>query len=201
MNNSTFIEMAEKVGLEKSIALSAIKWYSGAINEDGAEVVTLLYELSTFFDTVTCCKRLKMYAVNRIERGKHPADIETFKGIIDAIIENNGNEGRSEKSRGCESIQEMYENGVDMEYAGHGNEKNENMIIFDRMIYYIKSNNIDCNAVINSRSAEGQKNRREIKGHIARMIAAVGCADLNLHITAETFCRMSQLAIHGYLAA
>ena len=204
MNNSTFLITAEKIGLEKSIALSAIKWYSRAIHEDGAEVITLLYELSSFFDAVTCCKRLKMYAINRLERGKPCADIEIFKGIIDAIIENNGNEGRTEKSKPAESIQAMYDDGIDIEYIGHPGHpgKNENMMLFDSMIFYIKNHNIDfCDAVIDSRTAIGQKNRREIKKHVDDMLEAIGCRDLEVHITADTFCKMSQLALHGYLAA
>ena len=192
---------AEKIGIDRAIALSAIKWYPIAVREDGNEVLALLYELSSFYDTVTCCKRLKMYAINRLERSKSSADVETLKGVIDAIIENNGNEGRTEKSKGCESIQEMYENGVDLECIGHG-VKNEAVMIFDEMIFYIKSHNIDfCNAEINSRAALGQRNRREIKKHINKMLGAIGCDDLHLRITAETFCKMSQLALHGYLAA
>jgi len=203
MNNSTFLMNAEKAGIDKSMALSAIKWYSRAIHEDGGEVITLLYELSSFFNTITCCKRLKMqmHAINRLERCKISADIETLKGIIDAIIENNGNEGRTEKSKGCESIEAMYEDGIDIAYIGH-NTKNENMIIFDKMISYIKNHNIDfCDAIIDSREAIGQKNRREIKKHIDNMLEAIGCDDLNLHITADMFCKMSQLALHGYLVA
>ena len=201
MNNTTFIETVEKIGLDKSIALSAIKWYSRAIREDGSAVIALLYELSSYFDVITCCKRLKMYALNRLERNKPAADIETLKGIIDAIIDNNGNEGRTERSKGCESIQEMYEDGKDIAYVGHG-AKSENLIIFDKMIFYIKNHNIDFyDAEINSRTAIGQKNRREIKKHVDNMLEAIGCKDLNLHITAEIFCKMSQLALHGYLVA
>jgi len=201
MNNSTFLMHAEKVGVDKAIALSAIKWYPIAIHEDGNEAITLLYELSSYFDAITCCKRLKMYAVNRLERCKISADIETLKGIIDAIIENNGNEGRTEKSRGCESIEAMYEDGIDIAYIGHG-AKDANMMIFDKMIFYIKNHNIDfCDAVIDSRVAVGQKNRRDIKKHIDSMLEAIGCDDLDLHITADTFCKMSHLALHGYLAA
>ena len=201
MNSSTFLMSAEKIGINKAIALSAIKWYPVAIREDGNEVMALLYELSSYYDTLTCCKRLKMYALNRLERCRASADVETLKGIIDAIIDNNGNEGRSERSRGCDSIEAMYDDGIDIAYIGHG-AKSENMMIFDAMIFYIRNHNIDfCDAVIDSRQAVGQKNRREIKKHVDNMIDAIGCRDLELHITADTFCKMSQLALHGYLVA
>lgn len=201
MFNLTFLELAEQVGIEKSIALSAIKWYSRAIHEDGDEVLALLYELSSFYDAITCCKRLKMYASNRLERCKPAADIETLKGIIDAIIDSNGNEGRSERSRQTESIQKMYEEGKDIAYIGHG-AKTEELMIFDKMIFYIRNHHIDfCDAVIDSRTAVGQRNRRDIKKHVDAMLDAVGCKDLNLHITADVFCKMSQLALHGYLVA
>jgi len=201
MNNSTFLMTAEKAGVDKAIALSALKWYSRAVRENGDEVLALLYELSSYYDTITCCKRLKMYAVNRLERGKSSADIETFKDIIDAIIENNGNEGRSARSQQAESIESMYEDGKDIAYIGHG-AKSENLMIFDKMIFYIKNHNIDfCDAEIDSRLAIGQKNRREIKKHIDNMLEAIGCKDLQLHITADMFCKMSQLALHGYLVA
>jgi hypothetical protein len=201
MNIVTFLMAAEKIGIDRAIALSAVKWYSRAVHEDGGEVLALLYELSSYYDNITCCKRLKMHALNRLERGKPSADIETLKDIVDAIIEMNGNEGRTEKSKGCDSIQAMYEDGKDIAYVGHG-VKSEEMMIFDKMIFYIKRHNIDfCDAVIDSREAIGQKNRREIKKHIDNMIDAVGCRDLNLHITADMFCKMSQLALHGYLAA
>lgn len=201
MNNSVFLVAAEKAGVDKAIALSAVKWYSRAVHEDGNEAIALLYELSSFFDNITCCKRLKMYAINRLERNKPAADVETLKGIIDAIIENNGNEGRTEKSKECESIDAMYENGVDIAYIGH-NIKSENLMIFDRMVFYIKNHDLDfCDAVIDSRTAMGQKNRREIKKHIDNMIVSLGYDGLNLHITADAFCKMSHLALHGYLAA
>ena len=201
MNSSTFLMSAEKTGINKAIALSAIKWYPVAIREDGNEVMALLYELSSYYDTLTCCKRLKMYALNRLERCRASADVETLKGIIDAIIDNNGNEGRTARSQGCGSIEAMYDDGVDIEYTGHGT-KSESMMIFDRMIFYIRNHNIDfCDAVIDSRQAVGQKNRREIKKHVDNMIDAIGCRDLELHITADTFCKMSQLALHGYLVA
>ena len=200
MNNSTFLMVAEKAGVDKSIALSAIKWYSRAIHEDGGEVVALLYELSSYFDVITCCKRLKMYALNRLERNKLAADVATFIGIIDDIIENNGNEGRSARSQQAESIESLYEDGKDIAYIGHST-KNENMMIFDAMIFYIKNHSIDfCDAEINSRLAIGQQNRREIKKHIDSMLEAIGCDDLQLHITADMFCKMSQLALHGYVA-
>ena len=201
MNNVTFLMNAEKAGVDKSIALSAIKWYSRAVHEDGDEVIALLYELSSYYDTITCCKRLKMYAVNRLERCKPAADVATLIGIIDDIIANNGNEGRSARSQQAESIESMYEDGKDIAYIGHG-AKSENLMIFDAMLFYIKNHNIDfCDAEINSRLAIGQKNRREIKKHIDDMIAALGCKDLHLHITADAFCKMSQLALHGYLVA
>lgn len=201
MTNLTFIDTAEKTGIERCIALSAIKWYPMAVREDGNEVITLLYELSSYYDVITCCKRLKMYALNRLERNKPAADVTALIGIIDAIIDNNGNEGRTTRSRGCDSIQEMYEDGKDIAYVGHGT-KTEELTIFDKMIFYIKNHNIDfCDAEINSRLAVGQKNRREIKKHIDNMLDALGCKDLDLHITADTFCKMSQLALRGYLVA
>ena len=201
MNNATFLKVAEKAGVSKAIALSAIKWYPRAIHEDCNEVIALLYELSSYYDTLTCCKRLKMYALNRIERCKPSADVATLIGIIDDIIANNGNEGRSERSKQAESIETMYEDGKDIAYIGHST-KNENMIIFDKMIFYIKNHNIDfCDAEINSRSAIGQQNRREIKKYIDNMLEAIGCDDLHLHITADMFCKMSHLALHGYLVA
>jgi len=201
MNNVTFLMNAEKAGVDKAIALSTIKWYSRAIRENGDEVIALLYELSSYYDTITCCKRLKMYALNRLERNKPAADVATLIGIIDDIILNNGNEGRTEKSKECKSIDAMYEDGTDIAYIGHG-AKSENLMIFDKMIFYIKNHNIDfCDAEINSRLAIGQKNRRDIKKHVDDMIAALGYDDLNLHITADAFCKMSQLALHGYLVA
>lgn len=200
MNSTSFLMNAEKLGI-KAAALSAIKWYPMAVREDGNVVLALLYELSSYYDTITCCKRLKMYAQNRIARGKSSADVTTLIGIIDDIIDNNGNEGRTARSQQAESIQEMYEDGKDIPYIGHKT-KNEELIIFDKMICYIKNHNIDfCDAIIDSREAIGQKNRRDIKKHIDAMIDVIGCADLDLHITADMFCKMSQIALHGYLVA
>lgn len=201
MDNSLFLMTAEEIGIDRALALSAIKWYSVAVHEDGNEVLALLYELSSYYDVITSCKRLKMYALNRMERGKPAADVATLIGIIDDIIANNGNEGRSERSQGCESIQAMYENGVDLEYIGYV-AKSENLMIFNAMVFYIKNHNIDfCDVIIDSRTAIGQQNRREIKRHINNMLEAIGCRDMGLHITADTFCKMSQLALHGYLVA
>ena len=203
MNNTTFIETCENVGLEKAIALSAVKWYSLAIKQNADEVISLLYELSTFFDTLTVCKRLKMYALNRIQRNKPIADIEVFKGIVDTIIEMNGNENRSEKSKDCESIEQLTENGWSKPFFDSHFETFENYSILASMVWFIRQHNlfnkwVDCET-FDTKTKIGQSNSRQIKKDIQFMTDYLNLQ--NAKVTPSNMVKLCHIAKYGYLAS
>lgn len=202
MNNSIFIGKCEEIGLNKAIALSAIKWYSFAIKQDADAVISLLYELYTFYDdALTVCKRLKMYALNRIERNKPITDIEIFKGIVDTIIEMNGNETKSDKVKETESIEELTENGWAKPFFDSHFEIFENYPILSRMVWFIRQHNIfnkwiDCDC-FDTKISIGQHNSRQIKKDIQNMVESLNLK--NVKITPSNFVKLCTIARYGYL--
>lgn len=202
MNNSIFIGKCEEIGLNKAIALSAIKWYSFAIKQDADAVISLLYELYTFYDdALTVCKRLKMYALNRIERNKPITDIEIFKGIVDTIIEMNGNETKSDKVKETESIEELTENGWAKPFFDSHFEIFENYPILSRMVWFIRQHNIfnkwiDCDC-FDTKISIGQHNSRQIKKDIQNMVESLNLK--NVKITPSSMVKLCTIARYGYL--
>lgn len=205
MTNQEFIETCVNVGINKAIALSTIKWYSKAVKEDSSEVITLLFELSSFYDTLTVCKRLKMYALNRLERGKQSASIEDLKGIVDAVIENNGNENRTERAKDTESIEQLTESGWTKPFFDSHFEQFESYEILADLIYFIRQHNIFNRWVdvddFDTKTAIGQSNSRDIKKDIAKVFDFMGNKLNGARITPSNMVKLCQIAKYGYLAA
>lgn len=197
--------MCEGVGLAQNVALCTIKWYSKAISEDKAEVMALLFELCTHFDSVTVCKRLKMYALNRIANCKPYADIETLKGIIDDIIELNGNEGRTERSNDNTSFEELTENGFDVElFDAHFNRFEEYEKLAD-IVYFIQQHNIADKWLdvdnFDTKDAIGKRNYRDAQKDIFRIADGLGDKIEGAKIKPSNLVKLCQLAKVGYLVA
>lgn len=204
-NFTNFIAMCENVGLAQNVALCAIKWYSRAISDDENEVVTLLFELCSYYDNLTVCKRLKMYALNRIANCKTFADIETFKGIVDDIISMNGNEGRSERSNDNASLEELTESGFDVAlFDAHFNRFEEYDKLAD-IVYYIQQHNLADKwldvANFDTKDATGKRNYRDAQKDIARIVDGLGPKIKGAKIKPSNLVKLCQLAKVGYLAA
>lgn len=204
-NFSNFLDLCERVGLAKNVALCAIKWYSKAISEDESEVTTLLFELCASYDAVTVCKRMKMYALNRIANCKAYADIETFKGIVDDIISMNGNEGRSERSNDNASFEELVSNGFDVGlFDAHFNRYEE----YDKLaeiVYFIQQHNIMSKWLdvdnFDTKDAVGKRNYRDAQKDITRIADGLGDKIKGAKIKPSNLVKLCQLAKVGYLVA
>lgn len=204
-NFSSFLSSCESVGLSRNVALSAVKWYSKAISADENEVVALLFELSSYYDDLTVCKRLKMYALNRIANCKQYADIETFKGIVDSIIDANGNEGRSERSNDCASLEELTEGGFDaFLFDAHFCKFEEYDKLAD-IVYYIQQHNIASKWIdvdnFDTKDATGKRNYRDAQKDITQIIEALGVKAEGAKIKPANLVKLCQLAKVGYLVA
>lgn len=204
-NFSNFLSMCESVGLAQNVALCAIKWYSKAISDDETEVVSILFELCSYYDNVTVCKRLKMYALNRIANFKPYADIEIFKGIADDIIEMNGNEGRSEKGNDTASLEELTENGFDVAlFDAHFN-KFEEYNKLAEIVYFIQLHNITDKWLdvdnFDTKDAIGKRNYRDAQKDIARIVDGLGDKAEGAKIKPSNLVKLCQLAKVGYLVA
>lgn len=204
-NFTNFLSMCESVGLAQNVALCAIKWYSKAISDDENEVVTLLFELSSYYDNITVCKRLKMYALNRIANCKPYADIETLKGIVDDIIDINGNEGKTERSNDTASLEEMTENGFDVAlFDAHFNRFEEYDKLAD-IVYFIQQHNIASKWLdvdnFDTKDAVGKRNYRDAQKDIARIVDGLGDKIEGAKIKPSNLVKLCQLAKVGYLVA
>lgn len=204
-NFTNFIAMCENVGLARNVALCAVKWYSRAISDDDMEVMTLLFELCTHFDDVTVCKRLKMYALNRIANCRPYADIETFKGIINDIIELNGNEGRTERGNDNASLEELTENGFDVAlFDAHFNHFEEYEKLAD-IVYFIQQHNITEKWLdvdnFDTKDATGKRNYRDAQRDISRIVDGLGDKIEGAKIKPSNLVKLCQLAKVGYLVA
>lgn len=204
-NFTNFITMCENVGLSQNVALSAIKWYSRAISDDDAEVVSILFELSSFYDNITVCKRLKMYALNRIANFKPYADIETFKGLADDIIELNGNEGKTERGNDNASLEELTEGGFDVAlFDAHFCRFEEYDKLAD-IVYFIQQHNITEKWLdvdnFDTKDAIGKRNYRDAQKDIARIVDGLGDKIKGAKIKPSNLVKLCQLAKVGYLVA
>lgn len=204
-NFSNFLNSCEHVGLSQNVALCAVKWYSKAISDDENEVVALLFELSSYYDNLTVCKRLKMYALNRIANCKTYADIETFKGIVNDIISMNGNEGRSERSNDNASLEELVESGFDAAlFDAHFCRYEEYDKLAD-IVYYIQQHNIVNKwldvANFDTKDAIGKRNYRDAQKDIARIVDGLGGKIEGAKIKPSNLVKLCQLAKVGYLVA
>lgn len=204
-NFTNFLSMCESVGLAQNVALCAVKWYSKAISDDDTEVVSILFELCSFYDNVTVCKRLKMYALNRIANCRPYADIETFKGIVDAIVEMNGNEGRTDKGNDNASLEELVTSGFDVAlFDAHFNRYEE----YDKLaeiVYYIQQHNITSKWLdvdnFDTKDAIGKRNYRDAQRDIQGIIEALGNKIEGAKIKPSNLVKLCQLAKVGYLVA
>lgn len=204
-NFSNFLSTCEDMGLAKNVALCAVKWYSKAINDDETEVTALLFELCTYYDNITVCKRLKMYALNRITNCKPYADIETFKGIVDDIIDLNGNEGKTERANDFASFEELAENGFDVAlFDAHFNRYEEYSKLAE-IVYYIQQHNIADKwldvANFDTKDAIGKRNYRDAQKDIQRIADGLGDKIEGAKIKPSNLVRLCQLAKVGYLVA
>lgn len=204
-NFSNFLSTCESVGLAKNVALCAVKWYSKAISEDETEVATLLFELCTYYDNITVCKRLKMYALNRIANCRAYADIETFKGIVDDIIDLNGNEGKTERANDCASFEELVESGFD---AGMFDAHFNRYEAYDKLaeiVYYIQQHNIADKWLdvdnFDTKDATGKHNYRDAQKDIAHIVDGLGAKIAGAKIKPSNLVKLCQLAKVGYLVA
>lgn len=204
-NFNNFITMCENVGIARNVALCAVKWYSKAISDDETEVVSILFELSSCYDNVTVCKRLKMYALNRIANLKPYADIEIFKGIADDIIEMNGNEGRTERSNDNTSLEELTEGGFDVAlFDAHFCRFEEYDKLAD-IVYFIQQHNIADKWLevdnFDTKDAIGKRNYRDAQKDIARIVDGLGDKIEGAKIKPSNLVKLCQLAKVGYLVA
>ena len=204
-NFTNFIAMCESVGLAKNVALSAVKWYSKAISDDEMEVVAILFELSSHYDNVTVCKRLKMYALNRIANLKPYAAIETFNGIADDIIELNGTEGKTERGNDNASLEELTEGGFDVAlFDAHFCRFEEYDKLAD-IVYFIQLHNIADKWLevenFDTKDAIGKRNYRDAQKDIARIVDARGPKIKGAKIKPSNLVKLCQLAKVGYLVA
>lgn len=204
-NFSNFLDLCASAGLSQNVALCAVKWYSKAISEDDTEVATLLFELCTYYDNITVCKRLKMYALNRIANCKPYADIETFKGIVDDIIDLNGNEGKTERANDNASFEELVESGFDVAlFDAHFN-RYEAYDKLAEIVYYIQQHNIMSKWLdvdnFDTKDAIGKRNYRDAQKDIARIVDGLGAKIAGAKIKPSNLVKLCQLAKVGYLVA
>lgn len=204
-NFTNFLSMCDNAGLAKNVALCAIKWYSKAISEDESEVVALLYELCADYDAITVCKRLKMYALNRIANCKTYADIETFKGIVDDIISMNGNEGRSGRSNDNASLEELVESGFDAGIFDAHFHRFEEYNKLAEIVYYIQQHNLADKWLdvdnFDTKDATGKRNYRDAQKDIERINNGLGDKAEGAKIKPSNLVKLCQLAKVGYLVA